>query len=100
MSKTKNKNKSEVEHLRGIIRKLKAQVRSLSTRNKELERQSHFYEYIADEVIEDVEIKEDICEECGKGILSEIDLVHVIVTTCDLCEFRTTRKKHEKKKSK
>lgn len=91
MSKSRQKSHSETEHLRGEIKRLKSENRNLRKRVKELDKRAHFYEEIADEIIEDVKPK-DTCKHCGKGVLSEIDLVHVILTKCDVCDYQRRRK--------
>jgi len=91
MSKTKNKNHSELEYLRGQIKSLKSKVRSLTRRNKELEKHAHFYEDVIDEVTEDIEFVAN-CPVCKKGVLQQLDLHHVFITKCDSCDYRKTRK--------
>ena len=91
MSKTKNKTHTETEHLKGEVRKYKSLVRQLRKKIRELERQAHFYEDVVDEVVKDVQVKK-VCDSCGKGTLNEIDLIHVILTKCDVCDFKRTRK--------
>jgi ribosomal protein L44E len=91
MSKTKQKTHSKTEHLEGQIKTLKSQNRQLRRRLKELEKQSHFYENIVDEVVDDVNVK-NICKSCKKGTLQEIDLKHVIITACDTCDYKRKRK--------
>lgn len=84
MSKTKNKSRTEIEHLRGEIKRLKSQVRSLTRRNKELERKSHYYQDVVDEVVEDATIV-DACTTCGKGKIKLLDLKHIVYKVCDIC---------------
>lgn len=77
MSKSKSKNRNEVEHLRGIIRRLKAQL-------KYYKRRAHIPE--DDIILEDEEVdSEMICKKCGKGILRELDLKYVVYLVCDVC---------------
>jgi predicted nuclease with TOPRIM domain len=87
MAKTKNKNKSEVEYLRGEVKRLKSQLSSLNRRNRNLEKKAHFYENIVDEATEDVDIKNS-CPECGKGTLHYYDMVHIKLEICDICDFK------------
>lgn len=91
MSKTKQKTHSKAEHLEGQIKALKSENRQLKRRLRELEKKSHFYEDIVEEAAEEVKIK-NACPECGKGTLQEVDLVHVIITKCDTCDYKKRRK--------
>lgn len=95
MSKTRQKNKSEVEQLRGENRKLRSQNRQLRKRVNQLERKAHFYEEVVEEITEDVTIKKS-CPECDEGILQELDMIHVIITKCTECDYRKTRKPRKK----
>lgn len=91
MSKTKQKTHSKTEHLEGVIKELKSQIRQLRKRLKESEKQSSFYEDIVDEAANEVKV-EDACPNCGKGILQEVDLIHIIITKCNTCEYKKRRK--------
>jgi hypothetical protein len=86
LSKTKLKGKSELEHLRGQNKKLTSENKQLRKRLKAIVNKSHFYEHIADEVIEDIDVKES-CEFCGKGELYEIDLKFLKIKKCNVCDF-------------
>ena len=97
MSKTRNKSSSELEHLRGQVKKLRSENRLLKRRNKELERRSHYYEEIVDDVADEIIEKPDSCPECGKGDLIVKDLYHLVLTTCSLCEYTHRRKPRGKK---
>lgn len=96
MSKSRQKTHSETEHLRGQIKNLKSENRQLRKRLKELEKQSHFYEEIADEAIEEVKVK-NTCKACGEGVLQEVDLGIKVLVKCDSCDYKRTRKSHVKK---
>ena len=87
MSKTKQRTHSEVEYLRGQIKKLKSEKRSLERRNKELERKSHFYEEVMDETVEEVDFKNS-CPNCKSGQVIEYNFVHLIVQKCDKCDYQ------------
>lgn len=98
MGKTKNNNRSEVEFLRGEIRKLKSEIKRIRQENRSLSRKSHFYENIVvDDVAEEIEIGPELCKNCGKGSLFVIELPHLNIKTCDICEHRETTKKKNKK---
>ena len=89
MGKSKNRSKSEVEYLRGEVRRLKAEL-------KYYKRRSHIETGIIDEVIEEAPIKDisvsNTCPDCGKGVLQEIDLHFLIVKKCDHCDYKETKK--------
>lgn len=93
MSKTKQKTHSKAEHLEGQVKALKSQNRQLRKRLKELERKSHFYEDLVDEVVEEVKIK-DICPKCKTGVLTSHDFTHIVVTKCNNpeCDYQKRRK--------
>lgn len=92
MSKTKQKNKSEVEVLRGENRRLKSENRNLRKRVKELEKKSHFYEEIVDEVVEDVKFR-NTCRNCGKGEVLSYDMGLIRLNKCNLCDYEKKIKK-------
>jgi ribosomal protein L44E len=76
VSKTKNKEHSEVEYLKGQIRKLESENRQLKRRIKALDRRAHFYEDLVDDSVEDIQIK-DKCPACKKGTRTILDLKYV-----------------------
>lgn len=85
MSKSKSKNRNEVEHLRGIIRRLKAQL-------KYYKRRAHIPE--DDILLEDEEVElQANCENCGKGIIIQYDFKYVILERCDTCGNEKRTKK-------
>ncbi len=92
MSKTKNKEHSEVELLRGRVRKLAALNRRLRKRNKQLERKSHFHATVIDDVGKEITIKGKTCRECGKGQITIVDLKYLLIESCDVCEYRKKMK--------
>jgi ssDNA-binding Zn-finger/Zn-ribbon topoisomerase 1 len=71
MGKTRAKSRKEIEHLRGIIRNLK----------KQLKHQQH------GEIDEETE-ESGNCPKCGKGLLLEIDLGRIKFLKCNICEHR------------
>lgn len=87
MGKVKQREKSEVEHLRGQIRKLESENRQLRKRIRVLDKKAHFYEDITADVAEDIIIKNN-CPSCSKGNLIILDLKHVVFEQCDSCEYR------------
>ncbi len=79
MSKTKRKTHKEVEFLRGLVRKLRADLRKCKKGHPE---------HIKDEADVPEEENPIICDECGKGELSILDLGRAIYTRCLLCGIR------------
>lgn len=79
MSKNRNKNRSEIEHLRGIIRQLKAEL-------KYHKRRSH----IKDEP--ELEERQPDCENCGKGFMEDLDLKFVLMKVCKICGHKKNQK--------
>lgn len=84
MSKSRSKSRSEVEFLRGEVRRLKSEL-------KYYKKRQHFFEDQREYVIEE-EIN-NRCEVCKKGKLIEHDFVHATLIKCTNCDY-------EKKKSK
>lgn len=80
-----------MEHLRGLVKSLKSQLRQERKKNKELSKRAHFYEDVVEEVVEEVEIKAT-CPKCQKGNLQQMDLKHLIITKCDNCDYNEKRK--------
>lgn len=74
MGKSKSKSRKEVEHLRGVIRSLKKQLRNRQAQEGTREKKES----------DDFET----CSRCGKGTLSFKDFVHVKFLVCDVCDFR------------
>lgn len=89
MSKTQQKNKSEIEHLRGENKRLKSENRQLRKQVNSSRKKAHFYEVIAEQAIEEVDVSSN-CENCGKGVKMFLDLVHVQLEICDLCGHKET----------
>ena len=88
MSKTKNKERSEIELLRGRIRKLESLCRQLRKRNKQLEKKTHFHENIIGDFADTITPKGETCPECGKGQITTVDLKFLLIKSCSLCEYR------------
>lgn len=90
MAKTKNKTHNEAEHLNGIIKKQKSEIRNLKKRVKELERHQHLYEdkILDEEEPELVLDKVEKCGVCGKGHLQFQDFKYVKYMICNTCDFR------------
>jgi chromosome segregation ATPase len=85
-----NKEKSEVEHLKGVIRDLEKQVKSLTQKLKYFEKRSHLNE-LTEELENDPppppkRLKD--CVECGKGKYEEFELLNKLYGTCNICGDR------------
>ena len=90
MSKTRQKTHNELEHLRGEIKKLQTENKALRRRNRQLEKKSHFYDDNKDNDIDDLyqEVEMNRCPNCKKGTLSTLNLKHLIITSCDSCDYK------------
>ncbi len=79
----KNKTHSEVEHLRGIIKQLKAE-------NIRLKRQLRIQEKYSDEEtpVEPEAVDVDLCPSCARGKLVLLDLGKFAYLTCPVCGHR------------
>ena len=89
----KQKEKSELEYLRGQCRKLKSENRILKKRNRQLESKRHNYEseYPRYEIDIESPIEEYThdCPDCGKGTVSTvIELRNKYIEACDVCNYR------------
>lgn len=92
MSKTKNKNGSELEYLRGEVRRYKCLCRSLQREIQSLKKKEHFYEDLSD--IEDEEAEESRitklpCSDCGKGMMDQVVILNRVFHACPICGSRT-----------
>ncbi len=88
MGKSKNKNRSASEHLRGEIRRLKKQLR-------QSEKINHFFDEENTQNKEVIEIKKIAnCPNCNNGHLKLIlSLDTKDYYECNSCEFRKSMKK-------
>lgn len=89
MSKTKRKERSETEYLRGQIKKLESENRQLRKRIRQLDKRSHLYDDLVEAVAEEIKPKADKCNKCGEGILNFVKLNHLSFIVCDNCKNRT-----------
>lgn len=80
MSKSKRKTHKEVEYLRGVVRKLRADLRKC--------KKGHIEHIQEDEDTEAEESNPIYCTECGKGALKLVDLGVAVFTICNVCEIR------------
>ncbi len=89
MSKTKNKGRSEVEHLNGLVRQLKKHVKKLTKDNNQLRKQLNRAEI--DEPAELYEEEESTSEaKCPicKSVLNCVDLGTRSLIACKECSYR------------
>lgn len=92
MSRRKKGTDDEVEHLEQEIKRLKSENRHL---HKELKRSNKKYkpEHEQEDLIkQDQEEKQGICESCGKGKLTVVELGPRQLVSCNVCEYRKTLK--------
>ena len=87
MSKTKNREHSETEYLKGQIRKLESENRQLKKRLRKLDKKAHLYEDLIEAVAEEIEAEEK-CEKCKQGIYKFVDLKYAKFMVCDKCQER------------
>lgn len=93
MSKTKQREKSETEHLRGEIRSLKSLVRNLRKRVRQLSKKEHLFDDSDeddDNEYDSVPVMDDLinnCPSCKKGFLTSIDFTHIIIRKCSNCTY-------------
>ena len=97
MAKTRQQTHSEVEHLRGLVREKDKQIRRLRRENRALKKRAHFNEEVIDDVADEIAPKGELCPKCGKGSITVVDLVHLLIESCDSCEYRKKMKPKEKK---
>lgn len=82
MGKSKRKTHSEVEHLKGVIRSQKSEIRQLK---KLLRQKDKYYDDVAENVEEE---NEDKCPNCGKGEIRIVDFSFVKYEACDICKYK------------
>jgi archaellum component FlaC len=91
VSKTKNRERSEVEYLRGQIRELESENRQLRRRLKTLDKKTHLYEGIVEAVAEEIKPNteaETKCKKCKIGTIRFIDVKHAKFFVCSECHHR------------
>ncbi len=91
----KNKSKNGEEWLRGQIRELQKENRALKKQLKQLQKKEHIFDESQDEEVcgdsEDTHIelpKLIKCEDCGKGVYVEYELMGKVFGTCNICNNR------------
>lgn len=91
MSKSKNKTRSEVEHLRGQIRQLKAELKYYKKREHINTNRDDDDDLDYDDVQDIAAVR--MCPKCGKGCLIEYDFKYALLTKCDTCDYDERKKK-------
>lgn len=88
----KQKERSELEYLRGQCRRLQSENRHLKRRNKQLETKKHIFEseFPRHESSIDIQIEDSYsCPDCGKGnVATVIEFRDKQIEACDLCTYR------------
>lgn len=87
MSKTKRREGSEAEFLKGQIRKLESENRHLKKRIRALDKKSHLYDGIFDAVAEEIET-DPKCQKCKNGKVKLVDLKYAQFLVCEECQDR------------
>lgn len=94
MSKTKNKDHSELKLMRERIRDLEKEVRRLRKENSYYKKHQHQFEEAnygdSEEETEIEVIKNGItCKECARGIMREFEIMPgKCFRTCPICDHR------------
>lgn len=86
MSKTRNKNRSEVEHLRGQNKQLQSENRQLRKQLNSFKKQAHFYEETIDDIADEISLES--CNHCGKGFIQVVDLTYLKIRCCTICDYK------------
>jgi predicted RNase H-like nuclease (RuvC/YqgF family) len=86
VSKTRQRNHSELDHLRGRVKKLESQNRQLRRRLKSLDKREHLYEDLLETISEDIVI-EPKCPQC-KSKIEYKDFTHVKYEVCVDCDYK------------
>lgn len=89
MGKSRNKNHSEVQFLRGRIKELEKEL-------KYFRRQAREHEEIIDDVISDTEfelIGVNRCQKCRKGVVQVFDFIFAELHKCTTCDYEKKQKK-------
>lgn len=97
LSKTPRKTRSEVEHLRGTIRELQAENKSLKRQLRHYEKRENLYDNNKEEIEEILESQSESpieaspkqkCEECARGVYEEFEILDKVYGTCTVCGAR------------
>jgi len=97
----KQREKSEVEHLRAENRKMKAELRNLKKQVNRTNKRAHQFEdleeRLAEQTLEEkssdyIVVDNTACPKCSKGKIETIDLGIRKLVRCDNCEYKETWK--------
>lgn len=92
----KSKTKSEVEHLRGLVKELKKEIGRKEKRERRYEdlesKEAEALEREADEKYKESSVPiKDRCPNCA-GELQSVEIGVVKLITCDDCKYRLTKR--------
>lgn len=98
---SRSKEKSEVEHLRGLVRQLKSELRNLKKSMARKQKREHLLddveereaELLLKETLEEKEVvsKKETCPKC-RGKLDIIDGARIKIYICSDCSHRFTKR--------
>lgn len=86
----RKQDKSETEHLKGIVRQQSKRIRQLEKlvrQYEKYERSTSTPSSIDDEILEEIKPKTR-CTECHKGFYEEFEFIGKIIGTCNICDHR------------
>ena len=89
--KNRNQDKSEVEHLKGIIREQSKQIRQLEKQLKYFEKREQEDPFDTQYENPEPEVqatRKQPCHSCGKGLFDEFELLGKVYGTCNICGHR------------
>jgi hypothetical protein len=97
MAKTKNKNHSEIESLRGYVRELEKTVRSQQKQLRQYEKYDRSQDDEVSKDSEDTHLEKVLltkpCTECGKGhVIETLEIMGKIYGTCNVCDYKSRMK--------
>lgn len=89
-------HKSELELLREENRNLKSEVRNLKKRLSRANKQQHHdeevHEFLQDYLKQEEHDVNNVCPDCGRNTLTEVNLGPRILYVCNECRYRRTKK--------
>jgi predicted nuclease with TOPRIM domain len=89
---SKSRDKSPAENLRGQIRELESENRSLKKQIKALQKQEHIFNNPRSQLEEELE-KKETCTVCGKGENESFIVAGRLFRRCILCGARSKGEK-------
>lgn len=82
MAKTKNKTRSEVEFLKGEVRRLKKKLKHYEKNGIEIE------------TIDETD--ENVCPLCARGKIIVVDLKFLTILKCNICSYNEKQRNGKK----